>query len=138
MLRRGIAAIATTCALTVAGCGSSDTLTRAEFIKQANAACDSVRKQFAHSNIHGLKEFREAIVASQTARTRKMMALQPPLELRVPYQQYVHVLQERTAMLAQAVEMTRRNRVLKVDAVKTAELQTSERQLVTKLKLTKC
>jgi len=141
MHRATIGALAATVAIGVAGCGGSDgTLTRAEFVRQANAVCAKAdaqaRKKEARTD--GIERSALLLAVSQAIKAEQIGALRPPTGLQTSFEQYKQILQERKALYARVLENLHAKRPIGVTAPETIELQTRERELARGLKLTRC
>jgi hypothetical protein len=106
-MKRALGAVAIAAAVaTATGCGGSEELTRAEFVAQANRACESAaeeRPTTATSLIAAVAagaEQRELVVS-------RLEQLKPPAEVAARYDELVSLLSRQSTMLADYAELLR-------------------------------
>jgi hypothetical protein len=137
MFRQGVGVAGVLILLGVSGCGTSSSLTSAQFVRRANAVCNKAHR-LAEKRGSGLEGYVEAAVASQTMKLNGISLLQPPNELRLGYTQYTHVLRIRSRLFKRYLSIVRAHQPLHVDAARAAELQVSEKRLAARLQLSRC
>jgi hypothetical protein len=103
---KGAAAVAAALALAVGGCGGSSTLSKAEFVKRAEAVCvrlrnegfallktaESQRKAQHLSEAQVKARLAPKVAAVEARQLRNLAALNPPSELQTTYVQWRRVL----------------------------------------------
>jgi hypothetical protein len=121
--------------LGVAGCGGSGSLSRADFVKQANAVCTKARTQ-AQSN-RGNDLFGK-ILAYEHQTTSGIDGLKPPSELKGNVDQYVKGQNAFIAYVEQFQAAVKAKQSTKPLEKQGAKLQTQQAKLARGLGLTDC
>jgi hypothetical protein len=140
MHRTVAGALVVVLALVLASCGGSgDALSKAEFVKQANAACATARKDAEKTSGKGIAAFADKIEAYQREKLKRVEALKPPDELKTRFAAYKNALTQRTNLIAHLVTIVKaRGKVSKQDEKTVAALQIKEDEGATALGLTVC
>jgi hypothetical protein len=138
MRRNVVVAALAVVALGAGGCGGSDPLTRAEFVKRADAVCTRVGRETERMKVNGLEGIAAKYIALERGKADGIGALEPPDALRASVDQYIGVLNDRTAFFKRAIAEFRAHRKIRQQDVASAEIQTRERELATTLHLRVC
>lgn len=126
-------------ALVLASCGGSSTLSKEDFVKQANAACAKARKDSEKSRGKGIAAFADRIERYAREKAKGIEALKPPDELKTSYAEYTDALKQRSDLIARlVVQVKARKRIAKGDEKAVAELQRKEEAAGRALGLTTC
>ena len=126
-------------ALALASCGGSSTLSKADFVKQANAACAKARKDAEKARGKGIAGFADRVEQYANEKTKGIEALKPPDELKASYTEYTGVLKQRSDLISRlVVSLKARKRISKPDEKAVAELQRKEESAARALGLTTC
>jgi hypothetical protein len=136
----GALVVALALALGTAGCGGSGPLTKAEFVKQGNAACIKARTRAERIPVDpkakGVESLLAKAAAYEHAKLAGIEALAPPDELQVRYEQFKHAVAARGAFFKKSSGRTIKS--LDAISVEFAELQKQEDETARALNLTKC
>lgn len=126
-------------ALALASCGGSDTLSKGDFVKQANAACATARKDAEKVRGKGIAAFADRVEEYQRNKLKGIEALKPPDEMKTSYAAYKGALSQRTDLIVRLVTTLKaRGRISKQDEKAVAALQVKEEKAATALGLTTC
>ena len=126
-------------ALALASCGGSSTLSKADFVKQANAACAKARKDTEKARGKGISAFADRVEQYAREKAKGIEALKPPDELKASYTAYTGALKQRSDLIARlVVKLKARKRIDKADEKSVAELQEREESAGRALGLTTC
>jgi hypothetical protein len=113
MHRKVAAIVAAVLALGAAGCGGGDgggedSLTRAEFVKQADAVCKRAQTlPAAEGERPTLVEFGERTLASRRTMLARLEQLEPPEQMASRYDRYLAAVRENDELNAQVLERFR-------------------------------
>jgi GTP1/Obg family GTP-binding protein len=139
MHRKVAGALVVALALALAGCGGSSTLSKADFAKQASAACTTARKDSEKTKAKGIAAFVDKIEAYQRNKLKGIEALKPPDELKTAYAEYKDALTQRADLINRLGTIVKaRHRVSKQDEKTVAALQVKEEKAATELGATAC
>jgi hypothetical protein len=138
MRRTVVAAIVVAVALGAGGCGGSEPLTRAEFVKRAEAVCTRVSKKIERTQIRGLEGLAQKLIALERGKVDGIGELEPPDGLRASVDQYLGVINDRSAFYRRALSDIRENGKPRQQDVAAVEIQTREKELATELHLRAC
>ncbi|MGB2710926.1 MAG: hypothetical protein WBC33_05360 [Conexibacter sp.] len=96
-------------ALAVASCGGSDSLTKAEFVKEARATCKAAERD--SKGLVGVKnksredmiDFAKSLVADHRKLVDRLDAIEPPDEVATTYARYLTALRQQDELLGKVL-----------------------------------
>lgn len=125
-------------ALGLAGCGGTDPLTKAQFIKRGNAVCQQAEHRAGRTGGTGLEGMVSSQVVNEQAKVAGMAALSPPATLEATFAQYKAVLKQQRATFERFLTVIRAGERPHASLVKREEMQTREEELAGALHLARC
>lgn len=110
-------------AMALAGCGSSDSLSHADLVSQANAACKNANEQIATLAVPtdqaGLATYAAATAKASKALQSKIASLDPPKDDKAAVDKYIAGLNRSNTLLTQMVTAARKGDAGRVKSLAT-------------------
>jgi hypothetical protein len=139
MHRKGIGALVVVLALALAGCGGSDSSSKTDFVKQANAACTKARTDAEKARGRGIVAFANRVLLYQRNKLKAIEAITPPDELKASYADFRVALSQRTDLIVGLVAQVKaRKRISKQDERTFENLRAREEKAAMALGAIKC
>jgi hypothetical protein len=138
MYRARIGALGVALALGAAGCGGSDALTRAGFVKRADAICMRAKETARKHMPRGPAGVPAAYAAYQREKEIGIGALTPPEQLQEQLGRYMNAVQARGTFFTRYASAIRAHERVEGVGRKTEELRNGEERLARQLHLHGC
>ena len=127
-LRVSAVALAAAIAAGAGGCGSSSQLSRADFVKQANAICKRVNDQLAAAgqakSAADVQRIGPTVIAAEQRGLSDLRALKPPSSLAADYRRLVADLSQLTASAGKLLSAAKANDTAAAQTAASAAQQT--------------